>query len=292
MNLLQREIVLLAALHLGFMGAVSAAPYLPAGLTPSAKYHLLFNSSTSTHGLTSTVSFYNQFVQSAANAAGIGTSAGVTWSALVSTPSINARTSAVAAANTPIYNTHGNRIATGFADLWDGQLTAGVAWDEYGAANTGDAWTGSLGTGLGDPNYTVGNSAPTFAAWCGHPEATDGMWMAHMQPTLNTFLHVYALSEELTVPQPGDFDGDFDVDGRDLLSWQRGLGTTRTAADLATWRTNFGAKPIVSAHAAVPEPSTGLRAALFVLVIGTRQWKRRNAQLGVYIPSKTALCKS
>ena len=38
----------------------------------------------------------------------------------------------------------------------------------------------------------------------------------------------------------GNFDGDLDVDGNDFLVWQRGLGTTRTAADLADWRAHFG----------------------------------------------------
>jgi hypothetical protein len=55
--------------------------------------------------------------------------------------------------------------------------------------------------------------------------------------------------------QPGDFDVDGDVDGNDFLVWQRGLGTTHSAATLATWKANFGA-PAVAAAGAVPEPSS------------------------------------
>ena len=45
------------------------------------------------------------------------------------------------------------------------------------------------------------------------------------------------------------------VDGNDFLVWQRGLGTTHSAATLATWKANFGA-PAVAAVGAVPEPSS------------------------------------
>ena len=45
----------------------------------------------------------------------------------------------------------------------------------------------------------------------------------------------------LTVGMAGDFDGDYDVDGADLLAWQRGetprhLGTS----ELSAWKDNFG----------------------------------------------------
>ena len=39
---------------------------------------------------------------------------------------------------------------------------------------------------------------------------------------------------------PGDFDGDHDADGVDFLVWQRGFGSTHTAADFADWGDHFG----------------------------------------------------
>ena len=48
----------------------------------------------------------------------------------------------------------------------------------------------------------------------------------------------------------GDFDGDGDVDGRDLLVWQR----NPTVGNLADWQANFG-NGSLSAVTAVPEPS-------------------------------------
>jgi hypothetical protein len=62
---------------------------------------------------------------------------------------------------------------------------------------------------------------------------------------------------------PGDFDGDFDVDGHDLLVLQRGANV---AADLADWLAMFEGSP--AAAAAVPEPSSCCLAA--ALVVGLR----------------------
>jgi hypothetical protein len=49
---------------------------------------------------------------------------------------------------------------------------------------------------------------------------------------------------------PGDFDFDGDVDGRDLLVWQR----NRSLGSLADWRTNYGLGALASSQV-VPEPS-------------------------------------
>ncbi|MCC6494023.1 MAG: hypothetical protein IT424_13495 [Pirellulales bacterium] len=59
---------------------------------------------------------------------------------------------------------------------------------------------------------------------------------------------------------PGDIDSDGDVDGADFLAIQRGFGTTTSAADMTTWRTNFGTGSAVAAAGAVPEPSAALLA--------------------------------
>jgi fibronectin-binding autotransporter adhesin len=50
---------------------------------------------------------------------------------------------------------------------------------------------------------------------------------------------------------PGDFDLDGDVDGRDLLVWQRNT----SLGDLADWQANYGTEAL-SASFAVPEPAS------------------------------------
>jgi hypothetical protein len=64
----------------------------------------------------------------------------------------------------------------------------------------------------------------------------------------------------------GDFDVDGDVDGADFLVWQRGFGTTHSAATLATWKANFGATSASAALQAVPEPHTAVLAAAAALI--------------------------
>ena len=55
---------------------------------------------------------------------------------------------------------------------------------------------------------------------------------------------------------PGDFDVDGDIDGRDFLAWQRGESPNPfSAGDLADWQNYYGAPPLV-ASTAVPETGT------------------------------------
>ncbi len=76
-------------------------------------------------------------------------------------------------------------------------------------------------------------------------------------------------------PANADFDGDGDVDGKDFLTWQRGVGTGTTlaqgdangdtvvnAADLTIWKSQFGQPVAVAAAGAVPEPAACCLAAM------------------------------
>jgi hypothetical protein len=75
----------------------------------------------------------------------------------------------------------------------------------------------------------------------------------------------FALSAD--APAPGDFDSNGQVDGRDFLSWQRGLSPGGvTATDLAAWRGGYGTGgggASVAIHP-VPEPNSAALTALAV----------------------------
>ena len=239
--------------------AVAALP-VPTDLAPGQPYHLLFNSAATLQATSSNIADYNAFVQTAANAAGIGNTVGVAWKALASTASVDARVNAVVGASTPVYNMNLQRIANGFADLWDGTLTTGAGWDETGSVNASLAWTGSLSTGLKDGPRTLGNISGFTRA--GAPTFTNTMWFSFPSDVSQaSFFHVYGLSQQLTAPVGGDLDGDGDVDGNDVLLWQRGQGTTYGPETLATIRTNFGVGAQAAAANSVPEPTAGALAA-------------------------------
>jgi len=70
----------------------------------------------------------------------------------------------------------------------------------------------------------------------------------------------------------GDFDEDGDIDGRDLLVWQRGESPNPfSAGDLSDWQANYGMGPLTAASVAVPEPGGGiLLLAGWLAMIGQR----------------------
>jgi len=258
---------------------VNAQLPMPSGLSPGDSYQLVFNTSAFTNGLSSDISIYNDFVQTAADAAGMGASQGVSWRAISSTASIDARVNAVVGANTPVYNTRLGqleKIADGFSDMWDGSLDSFPSYDEYGQSNTTDAWTGSLTDGLRAPGSALGDASGT--AWCGRPSLVDGQWIHFFEPSTSISLHVYALSEPITVTD-ADFNGDDRVDGIDFLTLQEHLGTTGASAthangdangdelinsaDLTIWEMQFDSSASLgTAAATVPEPPVLVLALL------------------------------
>ena len=75
---------------------------------------------------------------------------------------------------------------------------------------------------------------------------------------------------------PGDYDGDHDVDGDDFKTWQRG-GSPQplSTIDLASWQQNFGTQfgPTLPSVTSVPEPATHLlfiSSAAMLIRIGRR----------------------
>ncbi len=71
---------------------------------------------------------------------------------------------------------------------------------------------------------------------------------------------------------PGDFDLDTDVDGNDLLQWQRGESPNPlSATDYANWQSKFGTVSPAAASV-VPEPGA---MVLALLVAGASVLRRR-----------------
>ena len=231
-----------------------AALPVPADLGPGDAYHLVFVTTQLTQATSADVGYYNQLAQASADSAGWGASLGLTWRAIVSTPTVHARDNAPINATTSVYNVARERVANGFADMWDGSLATPIRYHASGAAASFDAWTGTV-AGVGVPGATLGNGEPNQWAWCGRPSVAGNGWTAFSRPPLSSFFYLYAISEELVVPRTGDFNGDGRVDGADLLIWQRGLGEEFDGEDLDQWRAQFGAGFAQGAMHAAPEPA-------------------------------------
>ena len=124
----------------------------PAGLNESDTYQLVFVSSTFRDATSNLIADYNTHVQDAANLAGIGSTAGVTWKAMASIgdPLMNANANAPVN-STAVYLVNGTMVASASAEaFWSQAHLAAININENGAVQTGvpgelaDAvWTGT-----------------------------------------------------------------------------------------------------------------------------------------------------
>jgi hypothetical protein len=207
--------------------AIGGTLTLPTGLRLGDQYRLIFVTQDGRDATSPVIEDYNEFVT--AQAALIADlPPDLTWRAIASTAAyddadghhdeVHARNNAPADSDgsIPIYNTCGERIANGLADLWDGTVQNDVLYDQFGAEHDGDpvVWTGSdkygwakhlFGTSAGplgsipfeepgDPLVAFGSSIRNNYRWLGSGALAD--------PEESHSL--YALSGPITVvPESG-----------------------------------------------------------------------------------------
>ncbi len=215
------------------------------------------------------------------------------FKALLSSDTVNARDRV--AIQAPVFNTVGQLLANDHADLWDGTLAAGVNYSEsrQELLPVSLFWTGSDAFGVA--NATASNwTQTTGQANVGASSLTNN-WFNLGQINAATSNHLAALGPR-TLLDPGDLDGDKDVDGSDFLLWQRGLGRTGAnltladgdangdltvnAADFDILKQNFGrqygaAPPQVGAAMAVPEPSSVVAGLIACASLAAASHRRR-----------------
>ena len=190
---------------LALVTSAAGAIVVPTGLNPGDKYHLVFVTSTTRNATSTSIADYNAFVQSAADAAGIGNTEGVDWFAIAGTQTVAAKVNAVVGATTPVFLLNGTtKVVDGFADMWDKTIDFKIDRTEIGTtlANT-LVFTGSADTGVIPPwgeewlGDTVHNSVVV-----GNTGLKNSGWMDNNSSSLTATRPFYALSEELTVAAP------------------------------------------------------------------------------------------
>ncbi len=171
---------------------------------PGDKYQLVFVTQGTRDANSANIADYNAFVQTQAalNAALTGTDVGVNWYAIGSTPTVDAKVNAVVGANTPVYLLDGTtKVVDGFSDMWNFSIDAAINVDQFNqAAAPALVWTGSLANGTGANMFELG--ANTNSVVKGDNQQTSAFWIYNGSSNPNNMAPLYALSGELTVPNP------------------------------------------------------------------------------------------
>jgi len=176
----------------------------PTGLGPGDTYQLVFVTAAKTNATPPDINTYNDFVQTQANNADIGidsTAFGfdVTWKAIISTETVNARDNAVVQAT--VFNLNDQRVADDYNDMWDGDIDNPILYDEGGQDVYERVWTGSLSYGQRHAlSYYAGFVDKVFTGYSG---SYIGSWIFSGKPQHYTSSYsLYALSQAITVPGP------------------------------------------------------------------------------------------
>ena len=158
----------LAALFLGaFIASLAtqlpAAVIPPVGLAPGSQYQVIFVTGTTTNANSADIGYYNNIVQTEAGvaAAFFGLPGGLTWHAVASTPTTDARDNAPSL-GLPVYNTHGQLVSP--SNIYAGSLQMPVFYNAIGNPYTvanAAVWTGSDPFGVGLAGLTLGGPGPT-----------------------------------------------------------------------------------------------------------------------------------
>jgi hypothetical protein len=150
------------------------------------------------------IATWDAVVQAEGDTVGEGAGADVTWKVIGSTATVDARDHALVSG--PVYTCLGIALATGYADMWDGEVANEITHIDgtsiTSASYAGLVWTGSLSDGtksdnplgdtdrfvsMGDP---INNNPPVGAQWMRYTFPNQDHWRPGS---------IYGLSEALQV---------------------------------------------------------------------------------------------
>jgi hypothetical protein len=196
--------------------AAYAAPVTDLSLftpVPTGPYRIAFVTSTTAQPTNSAISWYNDFVTTAAGLITELDDLGATWKCLGSTVAVSAKVNTSTdstddANDVPIYTTTGLLIATNNADLWDGAIGNPIYFDNGDVAGVeGGAqeqtWTGTNPDGTsassGDGRELGSGPSPNNVRLV-RGGGTDGNWISSVSDHDASAKHYLALSSPIPPP--------------------------------------------------------------------------------------------
>ena len=283
------SVIIYAAVSCSSMA--SAALPVPASLQPGDHYHIIFVTGLVTAIDTDTtvppniplwggIAAADYIVTGSAAAGGLTDNSGfqdITWKAVLSTSTVDARDRINVQG--PVYNTHGDLIATDAADLWDGSIANPIKYDESGVDAFGSVavWTGTSRIGKATADNAGDWQDPTKTATVGSLDSVNDSWIQSGSVFGTSAARLFGISSLLTVPLSGDYNGDGVVDAADYIVWRDTLGQTGAGLaadgnadgiidglDYDVWAGHFGQSlpDSAGASATIPEPSTAALLAI------------------------------
>ena len=179
-------------------------------VAPGETFRWVFVTSGTTDATSSDISYYNEFVNHAADIVatpitgvlGKSNIAQIEWKAIASTESVYAIDN-IGASPAGIYTPPSDLVATGTLDLFDGDILAPIMFTENVTLYSGQVWTGTNTQGRSDPLFSLGG-AIFGASFYGYSDQFGPGWIKTGTDLQTEKYPVYAISEELSVvPVPG-----------------------------------------------------------------------------------------
>jgi hypothetical protein len=186
-----RHFYVISVIFFALSSSAVADLVLPSDLNPGDQYRLVFVSDASTAASSSDITFYNQFVNSAANAPTTDTAPlSLSWTAIASTDSIDAQdntgTNPTVSSGVPIYRLDGVRIADDYVDLWKATIQNPIRVTESGTTITNSGvWTGSATDGTADSLYPLDGTGGSYGLARRHSRTIIGLQVVEIRHLSN-----------------------------------------------------------------------------------------------------------
>lgn len=172
---------------------------IPPSLAPGSTYFLAFVTAGSRDATSSNIADYDAFVTTEALMDPALAALSTSWKVIGSTATVDAITHI--AVTGPVYRLDGVKIASGSADMFDGDIDAPLSFDQHGIQDAGLVWTGSNRNGLRNIGNSLGANGLSVNTVSGSAAVADFEWIERTSDPQASSRKFYGVSGPLEVPQ-------------------------------------------------------------------------------------------